>query len=100
MGNIAMLEKRFTSSHIDFAMLNLSFEFHTILWAFDKQKVFMLIFLDRRNSVRSLCLPLANTAFGLNFSAIDIACYSMTQVCVTHCVVRARFDDIPKRKAT
>ena len=36
VGDVAMLEKRFMSDLMDLAMLNFSFKFHTILWAFHK----------------------------------------------------------------
>ena len=35
----------------------------------------------------------------LNFSASDEACWSAIQVSLTHCVVRAWLDTIPKREA-
>ena len=49
-----MLLRRLILALMDFVMLNLSFEFHTILWVFDKQKFLMLIFLDTRRPVRCL----------------------------------------------
>ena len=52
----AMLERRFISFPMDLVMLNFSLEFHTILWAFDKQHFLMLVRLDRRRSVRCLCV--------------------------------------------
>ena len=71
MGNIDMQEKRLISARMDFVMLNLSFEFHTVFWDFYKQS-FMLMLLDRR-SVRFLCFPLEKTAFELNFSARGVS---------------------------
>ena len=37
VGNFAMLERRLISFHMEFVMLNFSFEFHTVLWDFDEQ---------------------------------------------------------------
>ena len=36
VGDVAILERRFISSRMDLGMLNFSFEFHTVLWTFDK----------------------------------------------------------------
>ena len=36
LGDFSMLERRLVSSHMDLVMLNFSFEFHIILWDFDK----------------------------------------------------------------
>ena len=53
---------------MDFVMLNLSFEFHTILWYFDKQKLFVFVFLCLMMHARSLHLPLAKSALEFKFS--------------------------------
>ena len=37
VGDDAMLERRFISARMDLVTLNFSFEFHTVLWAFDKK---------------------------------------------------------------
>ena len=37
VGYFAILEIRFVSSRMHLVMLNFSFEFHTVLWGFDKQ---------------------------------------------------------------
>ena len=58
------------------------------------------MFLDRRRSVRGLNFTFTKTAFELNFSARDAALWNVTQVRLTHCVVRTRFDTIPERDAT
>ena len=60
----------------------------------------MLMLIDRRRSGRCLCFPLAKSSFELNFRAMDTACYSAIQVCLTHCVARTSFDNIPRREAT
>ena len=70
-------------------MLKFSFEFPTVLWAFDKH-FFMLTFLDRRRSVKFLCFPLTKKKFYLNVSPIDIECYSVMYVCFTHYVMRKK----------
>ena len=41
-GDATMLERRIIYAHMDFVTLNFSFEFHTLLWAFDKQKFFYI----------------------------------------------------------
>ena len=38
VGYIAMLGRRLISAYMDFVTLNFSFDFYTVLWAFDKQK--------------------------------------------------------------
>ena len=53
-----MMVRRLISSCMDFLMLNFSFEFHTVLWDFDKKKILMLILLCLRRSVRFLCFLL------------------------------------------
>ena len=73
MGDVAMMERRFISAHMDLVMLNVSFDFYTILWDFYKQKFVILICMCRRRSVRFLCFPLETTMFELNFSAMEIA---------------------------
>ena len=52
MGNVAMLARRLILTRIEFVMLNLSFEFYTFFWAFDKQKFFIMKFLCLSMSVR------------------------------------------------
>ena len=79
-------------------MLNYSFEFHTVLWAFDKKKFLMLVFLDRRMSVRYLRFPLEKIE--LNFSAMETVCCSAMHAHFTHCMVRARLDISPRKEAT
>ena len=37
MGDVVMLERRFVYDPIDLVSLSFSFEFHAVLWAFDKQ---------------------------------------------------------------
>ena len=59
---------------------------------------FMSMLLDRRRSVRYLCFPIAKTSFELNFSVRDAAYWSKMQVCLTHFVVRSRFNDMSKRE--
>ena len=41
MINIAMLDRRLMLAHMDFVMLNLSFEFCTVMRDFDEQKFFI-----------------------------------------------------------
>ena len=55
MGDFSILEMRFVSARMELVMLNISFEFHTVLWALDKHFL-MLVCLDRRRSVRCLCV--------------------------------------------
>ena len=50
--DISMTERRFISAHMDFVILNFSFDFYTILWDFDKKKFLMLVCLDQIWSVR------------------------------------------------
>ena len=100
VGDISMLESRVISSRMDLAISNFSFEFHTFLWDFDKQKFFMLIFLDRRSSVRCLCFPLSNKTFELNFSVIERVCCSAMWVNFNYFVLKARFCTRPKIEAT
>ena len=90
-----MLERSFISARMDLVMLNFSFEFHTVLWDFDKKKGLMLVCLDRR----CLCFLLEKTTFELNLSAMEMACCSKIHVNFTHCVVRDRLDTIPRREA-
>ena len=52
MCDISMMDRRFNSAHMDLVMLNFSFEFHSVLRDFDKQKFLMLVCLDERRSVR------------------------------------------------
>ena len=73
MGDAAMLERRLLSARIDFVMLNFSFEFHAVLWYFDKRKSLMLMLLVRKSSVRCVCFPLSKKVFELDFSARDEA---------------------------
>ena len=82
MVNVAMLERRLFCARMGLAMLNFSFKFHTVLWAFDKKQFLMLACMCCKRSVRYLCLPVEKTTFELNFSAMEIACYSETCVCV------------------
>ena len=58
------------------------------------------MYFDWSRSIRYFCFPLAKTTFELNCSAIETACWSVMHVCFTHCVVRARPGNIPKREAT
>ena len=83
MHEVSMMERRFISARIDLAMLNFSFDFHTVLWAIDKQKFLMLVCLDRRKSVRCLYFSLEKTKFELNFSAIEMSRCSAMHVCVS-----------------
>ena len=53
-----MLERRFISARMDLVMLKFSFEFHTVLRAFDKKKFLMLACLHQRRSDRCLCFHL------------------------------------------
>ena len=94
-----MMVRRLISAHMDFVILNFSFEFHTILWAFDEQKFLTLTFLDVRMHVSFLCFLLASNVFELNFSARDMVHWSATQVYLVYCVMRSRFDANPKREA-
>ena len=57
----------------------------------------MLVCLDLRRSIRCFCFPFEKTTFELNFSATETACCCMIHVCFDHCVVRDRFQTIPKR---
>ena len=100
VGNVSMLERRFVSAHMDLVMLNFSFEFHTILWAFEKKKFLMLVCLDQRRSIRFLRFPLENIAFELNLSTTEMACCSVMHAHFTHCVVRAKLGMSPRREAT
>ena len=95
-----MLERRFISSCMELSMLNFSFEFHTILWAFEKKKFLMLVCLDQRRSIRFLRFPLENIAFELNLSTTEMACCSVMHAHFTHCVVRAKLGMSPRREAT
>ena len=36
VGDVSILERKFSSARIDLAMLNFSFEFHTVLCTFDR----------------------------------------------------------------
>ena len=76
VGDDAMLERRFNSARMDLVILNFSFEFHTVLWFFDKKKFPMSVCLDRRRSVRCLCFLLEKRTFELNLSAIETECCS------------------------
>ena len=58
----------------------------------------MLVYLDRRRSVRCLCFPLEKATFELNFSSMEMACCITMHVHFTHCVVRARLDASPRRE--
>ena len=98
--DVAMLERKLTLVHMDFVTLNLYIEFHTGLWAFDKQLFFILAFLNLRRPVRCLYFPFAKTMFGLDFSARGTGFRSAMQVHLTYCVARARFDAITKRETT
>ena len=98
--DVAMLERRLISVNIYFVMLNLSFESHTVLWALDEQKFFVLIFLDQRRYVRCLWFPLANKSFKLNFSLRNAEYWSTMRVHLTYFVARVKIDTIPKRYST
>ena len=43
---------------------------------------------------------LEKTTFELNFSAMETVCFSAMHVYITHCVVRARLDAIPRIEDT
>ena len=89
--------RRLILARIEFVMLNFSFEFHTVLWVFNKQKFLILMFLDLRMHARCLCFPLEKKMLELNLSARDTACFNAMQVCLDHCIVMDRFDASPKR---
>ena len=60
----------------------------------------MLVCLDRSRYVMCLYFPLEKRTFKLNFGTMETACCSSIYVYFTHCVVRARLDTSPRRKAT
>ena len=46
-----------------------------------------------------MCSSLENTIFELNFSDIEMACFSAIHACVAYCVVMARLDTSPRSEA-
>ena len=59
----------------------------------------MLVRLDLRIHVMCLCFLLENKMFELDCSAIETECCSAMSVCITHCLVIVRLNDIPRREA-
>ena len=85
---------------MNFVILNCSFEFHTVLCDFDKQKFFILMFLDLMRSIMCFCFQIVKKSVELNFSVRYMAFWSAMRVFVIHCVVRYRLDTNHKREAT
>ena len=54
--DVSIIERRFISVHMDLEILNFSFEFHTVLWAFDNQKLFIVKNIYIVNCIHFYCL--------------------------------------------
>ena len=96
-GDFITLERRLISDLVVFVMLKLSFEFHTF-YGLSINNVLDVDAPGRKKVCCVLNFPLASTMLEFNFSARDVACWREKKVCLTHYVMRARFDTNSRRE--